>query len=270
MPWPEQPISSWAHLGKIAGELAAAGGSAAAYLCRGQADAGWDLTSSLVRLLPPGLARADALATEKSAVERFKAQAHLHLPHSWLPPQSPPAGLADWWALMQHYSAPTRLLDWTYSIYAAAYFAVNSSWDRDGAIYLVHGGRLGTAMSERFGAKVRFADEEFVSDRPVARLVPWTPARQTDRIVAQQSAFTVPLDVLADHGALIEESLSPRGPDGAEINYHKLVVPARLKPPLVLQLRYMNIAAHSLFPGADGVGRSVADVIRVGDPRARP
>ena len=38
----------------------------------------------------------------------------------------------------------------------------------------------------------------------------------------------------------------------------------------MLQLRYMNIAAHSLFPGADGVGRSVADGIRVGNTRARP
>ena len=171
---------------------------------------------------------------------------------------------------MQHYSAPTRLLDWTYSLYAAAYFAVSSNWERDGAIYLVHGGRLAEAMSGLFSAKAWFANEEFVSDSPVARLVPWTPARQTDRIVAQQGAFTVPLDVLADHGAAIQESLSSRGPDGSEINYQKLVVPAHLKPQLMLQLRYMNIAAHSLFPGADGVGRSVADVIRVGNQRARP
>lgn len=142
--------------------------------------------------------------------------------------------------------------------------------ERDGAIYLVHGGRLAEAMSGLFGAKAWFANEEFVSDSPVARLVPWTPARQTDRIVAQQGAFTVPLDVLADHGAAIQESLSSRGPDGSEINYQKLVVPAHLKPQLMLQLRYMNIAAHSLFPGADGVGRSVADVIRVGNQRARP
>jgi len=35
----------------------------------------------------------------------------------------------QWLAIMQHYGAPTRLLDWTYSFYVAAYFALNRSFD---------------------------------------------------------------------------------------------------------------------------------------------
>jgi FRG domain len=262
MPWPEQVISSWAHLSKVAAEVAKVGKGLPAYLCRGQSDATWGLRPSLVRILPQGLTQAEALAVEKRAVESFMAEAHLHLPQSWLPPPLPPAGLGDWWALMQHYSAPTRLLDWTYSLYAAAYFAVSNHWDRDAALYIVQGRRLGEAMNTRYGTQVTFRNEEFVSDHPPQRLLVWTPTRQMDRIVAQQGTFTVSLDVLADHGALVDDILAPTA-SGSEITYRKLIVPAGLKPEFMLHLRYMNIAAHSLFPGADGLGRSIADIIRV-------
>jgi hypothetical protein len=106
MPWPEQSFASWAHLTKVAAELAAVGSGLPAYLCRGQADAEWDLTPSLLRLLPSGLSRAEALTIEKRGLDLFVAQAHLDLPQLWIPPSLPTPSLVDWWALMQHYSAP--------------------------------------------------------------------------------------------------------------------------------------------------------------------
>jgi hypothetical protein len=248
---------------KIAAALAKVGNGQPTYICRGQSDAEWRLRPSLLRLLPQGIKLPEALEIEKRAVESFMAQAHLHLPHSWLPPPLPPAGLADWWALMQHYSAPTRLLDWTYSLYAATYFAVSSHWDRSGAVYLVQGRRLGDAMNARYGNQTTFNNLEFVKDSPMPRLILWTPNRQMDRIVAQQGTFTVSLDVLSDHGDLIDDTLVTNS-CGTELNYLKLIVPESLKAEFMLHLRYMNIAAHSLFPGADGLGRSVADIIRVG------
>ena len=117
-------------------------------------------------------------------------------------------------------------------------------------------------MNACYGIEASFRNEEFVSDHPTPRLIIWTPARQMDRIVAQQGTFTVSLDVLADHGAFVDDILAPTV-SNSEITYLKLIVPAGLKPEFMLHLRYMNIAAHSLFPGADGLGRSVADIIRV-------
>jgi hypothetical protein len=65
-----------------------------------------------------------ALSREAAIVREFMRRAHHHL--SDVPT---PRGLAsepdrlEWLALMQHHGAPTRLLDWTYSLYVATHFA---------------------------------------------------------------------------------------------------------------------------------------------------
>ena len=43
----------------------------------------------------------------------------------------------------------------------------------------------------------------------------------------------------------------------------KWVIPAGLKLEFLRKLRAMNSAAHSLFPGIDGFGRSLAEVARL-------
>jgi len=261
MPWPEKVASSWGALNGVSELVANVAPSIPGYMSRGVPDARWDLRPSLVRLLPEGITRADALSIEKRARETFMAQAHLHLPESWLPPRLPTPSLSDWWAIMQHYSAPTRLLDWTFSLYVAAYFAVAQHWNCDGAIYLVHGGRLLNAMNARPGASKRFHDSQFLSEAPSQQLITPSLARETDRIVAQQGLFTVALDVLANHGTLIEDALANESADA--VSHLKIIVPKERKPEFLLQLRHMNITARSLFPGADGLGRSVAETIRV-------
>ena len=43
----------------------------------------------------------------------------------------------DWLALMQHYGAPTRLLDWTRSPYVALYFALEKA-DKESAVWAIN------------------------------------------------------------------------------------------------------------------------------------
>ena len=49
----------------------------------------------------------------------------------------------EWLCLMQHYGAPSRVLDWTENIVTALYFAVaDTTADCDGAVWLLNAGRL--------------------------------------------------------------------------------------------------------------------------------
>lgn len=94
------------------------------YLFRGQSDSSWDLTTSLERSLyvnrahkrdPLWMANVD----EYWMVHEFKKRYHLY--SSVIPA---PTSSFEWLAIMQHHGSPTRLLDFTRSIYIAAYFAL--------------------------------------------------------------------------------------------------------------------------------------------------
>ena len=59
-------------------------------------------------------------AMERRLVREFARKADLYLPAQDLPD---PGDTLEWLSLMQHFGAPTRLLDWTVSLRVALYFA---------------------------------------------------------------------------------------------------------------------------------------------------
>ena len=46
----------------------------------------------------------------------------------------------------------------------------------------------------------------------------------------------------------------------ARTHLKKIVIPHKIKPDFLAELRRMNITAAALFPGVDGLGRSIAEL----------
>jgi len=217
------------------------------------------------------------LRMERGLCQRFREHAPIHLSavERWY--------LQTRWlvlVVMQHYGAPTRLLDWTKSAWIATYFAVSGSWQMDGYVYgfrrnlLESGIRTvleselkelvwGPHPSDRgFSDPVwdlaRANDVLFEPER-VAQLSPWVAtfySRQAHfpRLVTQQGFFTFASKPDMDHWQFIDQSLG----DECFI----LQIASGAKARILRRLNAVGLNGATLFPGPDGVGRSLEGLAR--------
>jgi len=164
----------------------------------------------------------------------------------------------DWWAIMQHYNVPTRLLDWTYSAFVAAYFAVSGEPKSKGAIWTID-----VELARRaIGIPSTPEDiERDCWDRDVRVIHFPELSIETDRMWAQQTVFSVATRVMEeDHERMLASLLHSVPDDPARpLAFAKYTIPAEAKREFRDNLRQMNITPASLFPGIDGFGRSVAE-----------
>lgn len=191
---------------------------------RGQDAYCWPLGSRLARALQ-GVAADDWYDRENNALAMFMrlAGAKLH---------RPPAekDLLGWWSLMQHYGAPTRLMDWSASPFVGCYFALASPHTEKGndagALWLlnkqisrsIYGSpaffqpdHLGTRRHETYKASNlvaveypgEIADWAQAQNDALRQAVregkPWplvvVPTSPDQRMIAQQGCFTVDCDL---------------------------------------------------------------------------
>jgi hypothetical protein len=232
------------------------------FVFRGQPKADCPLYPSLVRsAIAAGLEARETLQLEAAATGEFKRQARIHLPNNLIPERE---DIVGWWTVMQHYGAPTRLLDWTASPFVAAYFAAEKDLEHPGEIWAVPAMRVRASTrgqeSSASGANQRRAIQPLFDPCALPTISFEVPRINTDRMGAQQTAFSYSPQILADHGEVIVRVIGRKGPD---MGCRRLIVRASLKIEFLRQLRRMNITARSLFPGIDGLGRSVAELMRL-------
>jgi hypothetical protein len=90
------------------------------FIFRGHSSIKWQLKSTLERVLDTNFSK-DADKFEKYAVQEFESRYHLYSNDNIRPETK-----LQWLALLQHYGAPTRLLDFSTSPYIGLYFALEA------------------------------------------------------------------------------------------------------------------------------------------------
>lgn len=257
MAWPTSKATSWYEFVATMSQIQVDVPPGATYVFRGQPNADYSLAPSLQRHVAH-LSRADAIQVEAILLADFQSQAHLLLRSSLLPDYR---DVVSWWTLMQHHGSPTRLLDWTKSPYVAAYFAVESQPDKDGAVWLFHNNLLTVRMRELGAPSMEEVFKDlprfFLAECELTSCYLFQRKQKIDRMVTQQGGFTIAPDVLADHAELVERALSAFD---KEEWFRKIVIPAELKPEFLLQLHRLNVNGIALFPGIDGLGRSMREI----------
>ena len=277
-------IGNWDHLLKQEKEL-----RAGEWLFRGMQCAEWKLETSLERACKTyykeDLSKAAYL--ENILTREFRRRYHNH--RVGIPD---PVGI-EWLSLMQHYGAPTRLLDFTYSFFIAAYFAMEKSCEKKPseescfhAIWAVRNNWVAQEgielLKQRNTIDVRYLENEqnerqwklqksfFESllnlqvRSPEERIehsnnnpscvFPVNAMRLNERSTIQQGVFLCAGNVTKS----FEENLkSLNGFDKPE-NLVKLVIPHELRLEALERLHSMNINKASLFPGLGGFAESLA------------
>lgn len=173
-------------------------------------------------------------------------------------------GSWDWYFLMQHFGAPTRLLDWSEGALIALYFAVRDNPGYyDAAVWVLDPYELN---KRSIGLEeVIPPSEPGVTARDQKRIEAWLPARFSRRsklpgtpvavypthtmrrISAQRSCFTI------------------HGEDGAGLDklegsrcLVKIVIPSDKVSRIRRELETSGIDEATIFPDLDGLGRTVS------------
>jgi len=209
-----------------------------------------------------------AFPREVAIVREFMRRAHHYLPNT---PRD--ADWIEWLALMQHHGAPTRLLDWTYSLHVAAHFAlVHASREpgSDLAIWMVNTEWCWRASEEMCSARGilvpslikrpsrRDTEPEASRELLLGDLLPpcvWpiNPFRLNERLTVQKGVFLAPADVRRSFA----ENLTALPGHEKFSNLVCLILNNSEIYRLGKELYDANVTDTTLFPGLDGFARSL-------------
>lgn len=175
----------------------------------------------------------------------------------------------EWLFMMQHYGAPTRLLDWTENILVAAYFAVQENEEDPGEIWVISPQRLnkhyagGKCLWLWDSPQVSYlAKEPFWRDSPseLAKKLglikyPETPLAfcpplNNPRMVAQSSVFTIHPEPDDKESNAITSLLKNNEKDTEIV---RCIIPHKYKGQISDDLNKLGINRTRLFPEQESV-----------------
>lgn len=244
------------------------------WIFRGQRDLGWPLKTSLERACSGVNASLSKHGAQLEQILLREFQRRFHHYRTDVPSQG---AVLEWLAYMQHFGAPTRLLDWTYSLHVAAYFALEAPDARGCAVWAIDQQWLQEQSFEKIKASHRYPTEpkkrermerfllgvplegdaawleDLLQDRRPPRMVFCAnPFRLNERLTLQKGLFLAPGDANSSFECNLEEL--------TEHTQHvkKFALPGSIRLALLRQLDRLNISSATLFPGLEGFSRSLS------------
>lgn len=178
---------------------------------------------------------------------------------------TPPANYGEWMVVMQHFGAPTRLLDWTTNPLIGLFFCVADPEERnsDGTLWVLEPHALNVAQlffeqDSNPGNILLLGEGDLPSIYDLDRLAPETSRgpvavvapRIIERAVAQSGVFT-----LFD----LEQTPLTEVKGGRHVRGY--TVPAVNKAEILSQLTRLGVEPLTIFPGLESIGKHAGGVL---------
>ncbi len=268
------------------------------FVFRGQGDSSWGLISSLERSInkfyPQNIDNMLIYGEEKQLLKEFIWKYPLYSTS-----QPDADDIVEWLTIMQHYGAPTRLIDITRSIFVAVYFALAETVFENSSVWAINKFVLSRPITNAYFTKhqingishdilekelLKQANEILTGKTSLETLAPLIyyidPRLANERLSRQQGAFLMPADIrkpfnehlksyytgepqTVSFNNLIQYSHAAKYKQ-TDITILKINIPRELNLEIVKYLRAMNITSEILFPGLDGLCRSLSYLRREG------
>jgi len=233
------------------------------FIYRGHADSSWKLESTLERTIGDNWSSQLAQRFEDHYLNLFKSKYHIYNGNE----HEPKSKLA-WLSVMQHYGAPTRLIDFTESPYIALYFALeaydpllkndlsiyaidyNAIMDESLAYISKRDSSFKKTRNEIIGRQDELFDD--VVDRFSYEVVWITePLELNARIDRQSGTFLIS----GDKEKRIEDLLTNEM--YSEVLIKKFIIPSSIYENIYALLRKMNINAKTIYGDLGGLAKSI-------------
>lgn len=216
---------------------------------RGQTDATWGLWPTITRELQNREVNPQYWTRQEHRNIRIFQRKAIH----FLEKVPDITDIFRWMAIMQHHGAPTRLLDFTWSPYVAAFFALESA-TTDSVVWAINTFEVGTYC---FGPKIPKGNELPSPQKAMAYygfdsmedVAIGEPFFKNQRLIAQSGTFACPYDLTRP----IEEILGQQDNTIAKF----VLKGSKLRQQALNELYRMNITHATLFPDLDGLARSL-------------
>lgn len=237
------------------------------WVFRGHKEACWDLRTTLERECERFRISGDEVVRrEYNMVREFRRRIHHY--EASVPDRN---NVDEWMGLMQHYGAPTRLLDFTYSPYVAAYFAFENAESGKVAIWAVDA----QGISNKFKSDSKFHSQRdayerygnyrdpkaflalFLSELDNRYVLAVNPFRLNDRLAYQQGVFLCPASARIGFMENLR-ALGNSRQDDALVKKFTIEVGnnGEHRDNALSRLHLMNINRITLFPGLVGFAES--------------